>query len=173
MKKINISVALFFVLIGFAYANPTDTQIQQSANILGVPFEDLKQFVQIYHIRDIPTETIEISVIQLAQELETNQLRTDFIYKGKILKINGYVINNVRRERNNIIITLGNIPYYSIEVYFNESEFSRLININRGQNITIIGNYVESESPYSARINNASIVQVNANDILDLNLFGR
>ena len=48
MKRKIIFLILVSVLVIFVYSEPTDTQIRQAANTLGVPFEDLKQFVNSY-----------------------------------------------------------------------------------------------------------------------------
>ena len=45
MKEILILLVAFIISMNCLYATPTDAQIQQAANTLGVPFENLKQFV--------------------------------------------------------------------------------------------------------------------------------
>lgn len=52
MKKrilvLGIALVLFALVSGIVFAQTTDDQIRQAANILGVPFDALRQFVQTY-----------------------------------------------------------------------------------------------------------------------------
>jgi hypothetical protein len=54
MKRYIVLFILILVFIGIVYSEPTDAQIRQAANTLGVPFEDLKIFVQSYWGNNIP-----------------------------------------------------------------------------------------------------------------------
>jgi hypothetical protein len=48
MKKIVGLLILAFIFTGSLYSDPSDAQIRQAANTLGIPFEDLRQFIQSY-----------------------------------------------------------------------------------------------------------------------------
>jgi hypothetical protein len=56
---------LFFVFTGSVYSESADAQIRQAANILGIPFEDLKQFVQSYGNRVLSNDNSSKSINDL------------------------------------------------------------------------------------------------------------
>jgi hypothetical protein len=48
MKRIIISLFFMLIMAASVFSDPTDAQIRQAASTLGVPFEDLRQFVHSY-----------------------------------------------------------------------------------------------------------------------------
>jgi hypothetical protein len=58
MKKIFIFSFLIFSSVYAVIAEPTDDQIRQAANALGVPYADLRQFVQSYQNNTSSTDVI-------------------------------------------------------------------------------------------------------------------
>jgi hypothetical protein len=148
MKKIIVFVLILFAYITFVYSEPTDAQIQQIANTLGVPFEDLKQFVKSYQIGNTPSEMIEVTARQLAQEYHTNQVRSESQYYGKILKITGQVSRIFNIGNDYVLDLIGTDKYYSVFIYFPSSKANQISNLDPGQTVSIIGKCYRYDNPH-------------------------
>jgi hypothetical protein len=61
MKKIFFVIIFVLAFIGAGYSQVTDDTIRQAATLLGVPFADLKQFIQSYQNNNSSEEAIEIT----------------------------------------------------------------------------------------------------------------
>ena len=138
MNKLLVFIFLTFLSINTIIAEPTDDQIRHIANFLEVPFPDLRQFVQSFHNRNIPNGIIKIDINTLFEELKVNSARVEYLYKDKYLEITG-IVNRI--DANNIIITNSQNSYNTIEIQYLHSERNKVINLNRGQDITIIGKF--------------------------------
>jgi len=145
MKRAILTLTFTLILAGVIYSNPSDEQIRQAAAILGLPFADLKQFVQSYHARSIPTGTIEINARDLSQEFQNNRLRATNQYNNTTLKITGRV-NSIKQNFSGVyyLELVGTSPgLYGIYVFFQSSELNRLANVSPGQSVTIVGKFKE------------------------------
>jgi hypothetical protein len=136
MKKITFFVGFLVFIAGLIYSIPTDEQVRQAATIFGVPFADLKQFVQSYQTRNAPPGTIQIEPTQILNEYKENQFSSDMKYKSKTLQISGKV-NSIRTDLYD--------EYYiymepcEIRIYVQSGELTKLANLSKGQTITIVG----------------------------------
>jgi len=159
MKKYFLTTILFLFFITIIYSLPTDEQIQQAANTLGVPYNDLKNFVQSYQSTSIPLGTIQINARELVEAYKDNQLKADNQYKGKIIQIKGKVNNVTKDYKDNYYIELvGTSLISTVNVYVRSSELSKIANLYSGQEITIIGK-CEGYNIYYVEVKDAYIVQ--------------
>ena len=132
-----IFLILFTCFTGMIYSNPTDAEIQQAATILGVPFSELKQFVQSFQSRNIPSGIVQIDAGQLYQEFRNNALRADNQYKGKMLQITGRIHEIKPDAFGNYVVDLNG--YEQVRIYFIAEELNKIAYLEPGQIITIIG----------------------------------
>jgi hypothetical protein len=158
MKKTVILVVLFALAGGFIYSDPTADQIRQAANTLGVPFDDLRQFVQSYQTKDAPSGAIQIEARRLVEDYRGNQLKADTQYKGKTLQITGKVNQVKKNYSDQYYIEIEGIGMSTIDVYVQSSELSKIGNLNSGQTITIAGKCKGYET-YSVDITDAYFVR--------------
>ena len=138
MKK--VFFVLIFVFFGLGlFAQVTDAQIRETATVLGVPFEALKQLVDSYGTQNIPSGTISIDSITLVQEYRANVMRADNQYKGKTLSVTGPISGIKQTYSGEYYIVLKGESIYDISVYLQESEIIKLEYLSNSQRITIIG----------------------------------
>jgi len=164
MKKIIILGFLLFLASNTLFAQATDDQIRQAANTLGVPYADLRQFVQSYKTNTSPSaNVIVIDAITLHREYQANRVKADMQYKGKTLRITG-VIYEIEKDIitgedcvNLAISTsiFGDTGWVS--VYFRPTELSKIANLRIGQKVTFIG-IGDSGSYYIERVKDAILV---------------
>lgn len=145
MRKTIIFLFFMFLFIGFVYSAPTDEQIRQAAATLGIPFADLKTFIQSYQAKSAPDGTIPITAKDLYDAYKESEIKADSLYINKILKITGKV-GGVEKDSGNYIVSLdgdgkGNFDSY-ISVYIKSSELTKAANLEKGQIITVIGTCV-------------------------------
>jgi len=138
MKKITFFLILAFIGISL-FGQPSDTQIMQSANALGVPYEALKQFVEIYYPKISTSDVISIESLQLAKEYRENEIRAESVYKGKMLKISGTIVDFGSSSGKYYVFFADSRGIYLIRAYFRASEINKLVNLSKGQRITILG----------------------------------
>ena len=151
MKKVLLSLVLFFLFISSVYSEVTDDQIRQAASILGVPFNNLKQFVQSYQQRNTPNDIMQLNIVKLFEDYRANTARAENQYKGCTFQYTGevgsiltYSIGFYIRDRSSS---------YTVWVNMLESERYKLINLDIGQTITIVGRFEEiNQSLYSPSI---------------------
>jgi hypothetical protein len=91
MKKAMFLLIAVIFCVGLVYAAPTDDQIRQAANTLGVPFSDLKDFVQSYQPQNVPSGTITATSQDLMAAYRSNQIKADSQYKNKTVKVTGKI----------------------------------------------------------------------------------
>jgi hypothetical protein len=154
MKKIAIFSFLLFFLLNALTAQPTDEQIRQAATTLGVPYADLRQFVQSYQNNTSSVDAIEVDAITLHQAYQSNRIRADNQYKEKTLRITG-VVYEVERDRVNL---QGPGMYVGwVSVFFRSTEISKVANLEVGQTVTFIG-IGDGGSGYVERVRDAILV---------------
>jgi len=120
MKKVLILSFLMFSCFYALFSQATDEQIRQAASILGVPYADLRQFVQSYQ-SNTSTDIIIVDVSTLSQAYQTNPVRADIQYKGRTLRVTGVVSRFWPREIDLIGATgTGNvrITYRQPQMYY-------------------------------------------------------
>ena len=137
MKKILVFILAIYC-VSYVYSDPNDEQIRQAANLLGVPFLDLKQFVMSYQPNP-PDEVIEISAGQLSQEFQNNRLKAEDLYNGRTLKITGQIYRIFSMNSIYCLDIRGTSNYYCVRVILTPSELGNIQNFNTGQTITITG----------------------------------
>ena len=155
MKKLIIIILLVFLLINNLSAEPTDQQIRNAANILEVPYNDLKQFVQSFQNKNTSAaDIIEIDAVTLHQAYQSNRLRADSLYNGKTLKIT-CVVYEVERDRVNLKgpgLIIG-----CVSVFFKTTEIPKILNLGKGQTVTFIGTG-DIGSDYVEKVKDAVLV---------------
>jgi len=154
-----IYVLFSFVFICSVYAAPTDEQIKQAAGTLGVPFADLKRFVQSYQPKTEAAGTIKVEARKLYEDYKANQLKADGLYLGKTLQVSGRVvkINKTIMTDEYYLEIAGSSSLGTVDVYFNSSELDKIADLNSGQTITVVGE-CEGYSILSVKITNAYLV---------------
>ena len=87
MKKI-ISLVFVFMLAVSLFAISSDEVIQNAANELGVPFDNLKAFVNAFYPEEEPAYgVLEIDIRDYKQDYKNNELLADKKYEGKTLRM--------------------------------------------------------------------------------------
>jgi hypothetical protein len=137
MKKLVGLLIVLSICISFVYSVPTDEQIRQAANTLGVPFADLKTFVQSYQPQSVPAGAITISAAELKEAYNANSVKADLQYKNKIVKVTGRVT-----RISNDYIELDD----SVFVFFKSSEVNKAADLTVGQTVTLVGTCTEGWS---------------------------
>ena len=162
MKKIIILGFLLFLAFNTLFAQATDDQIRQAANTLGVPYADLRQFVQSYKTNTSPSaNVIVIDAVTLHRDYQANRVKADMQYKGKTLRITG-VIYEIEKDiitgENCVNLTVSSSIYTGdtgwVSVYFRPTELSKIANLRIGQKVTFIG-IGDSGSYYIEKIKDA------------------
>jgi hypothetical protein len=139
MKKLWITVFLLVSVSMTVFSAPTDEQIRQAANTLGVPFNDLKEFAASYQTKSAPAGAIQISAKELYEAYKDNQLKADGQYTGKVLQISG-TVDEVKKDGSKYYIALFTSDYSSwIWAYIKNDELSKIVNVSKGQQITVAG----------------------------------
>jgi hypothetical protein len=136
MKKAVLFWVSLVLFAGFVYSVPTDDQIRQAAGTLGVPFADLKSFVESYQPQNTKADVIIITATDLYSAYKANQVRADSQYKNKTVKITGKVTGIKQDFKGNYIELEGPLTVW---VYIKLSETSRAISLDISQMITLIG----------------------------------
>jgi hypothetical protein len=155
-----ILLVSIFLFVGFVYSAPTDEQIRQAANTLGVPYADLKAFVQSYQVQTTPSGTISVTAADLIQSYSGNQLQANNRYKGKNLQITGQVKAVKQDYSGNYYVELGTGDYTwcTVRVYVKASEMNKIANLQNNQTATFVGNCFAGDSNY-VDINEAFLVR--------------
>jgi len=138
VKKAFLVLILTFIGISL-FGQATDAQIRQAANTLGVPYEALKQLVDSYYPQISSSDIISIESLQLAQEYRDNEIRAESRYKGKMLQISGQIVDFGSYSGRYYVFFADSIGVYFTRAYFKSSEVNKLVNLSKGQRITIVG----------------------------------
>jgi hypothetical protein len=80
-----------------------------------------------------------IQAIKLSEDYEANELKADEKYKGKVAEVTGEVEDISKVFEKTSITLKGKGLLYSINCGFESENEKEVININKGQKITIIG----------------------------------
>jgi hypothetical protein len=85
---------------------------------------------------------IEVTSVQLAQDYEENEIKANNDYKGKVAEISGEV-NDIGETLGQTYIVLSAGKEFAItqvQCFFKDKdEISKIANINKGDNVTVIG----------------------------------
>jgi len=140
MKKVVLFWVFLVLFSGFVYSLPNDEQIRQAANTLGVPFADLKSFVQSHQPQNTSADAITITSKDLMSAYKANQIRADSQYKNKTLKITGGVQEVGQYSTGIHYVRLdGGDRYDWVVVWIKSSEATRAASLNKDQTVTLIG----------------------------------
>jgi hypothetical protein len=140
VKKAVLFLVSLVLSAGFVYSAPTDEQIRQAAGTLGVPFADLKSFVQSYQPQTTQADVITITSEDLYSAYRANQLRADSQYKNKTVKVTGVVIGVGQNWQGNYYVQLeGQGSQLRVDVYVKPSETAIAAALDPGQTATFIG----------------------------------
>lgn len=137
----------------------TDSRLREVANELGIPFDNLKAFVNTFYIADEPAnDVLVVDPDMYYQEYDNNEILADRKYEGKTLRMTitfkeiGYPLSYdndyaaVSEEGGAFGINFGLLPEYN----------DILSTLQPGQRIIIEG----VGSGYVAYINDCKIVQI-------------
>ena len=80
-----------------------------------------------------------ISAANLAREYQANEPRADQLFSGRQLKVTGAIAGIERDSQGSPFIRLTGVGNDSVIVFFNLSETNKVMALNRGNTITIIG----------------------------------
>ena len=82
-------------------------------------------------------QVTNVDINTLLREFENNQARANQLYGNQRIRVTGYAIT-ITNEGIELAVS-NNIAANSLFVYFNASERSKVVNLNRGERITVIG----------------------------------
>ena len=82
-------------------------------------------------------EVTDVDLHTLTREIDNNKARANQTYQNKTLRLTGFATNI---SNYNFFLSVDEY-FLGIQVYFNPSEQPKLINLNKGQRITIRGIY--------------------------------
>jgi hypothetical protein len=102
--------------------------------------------------------TIEISPEDLYEAYENNEVKADSAYKGKNIRMVG-VVDDIGKDMFNqpyVKFSVDSYGFNDIQVYFKNSELSKLGELNKGQKISVVG-VCDGKSIFSVDIKNAII----------------
>lgn len=141
MKKFFVLLVSFSLAAGFVHPAPADGEIQQAADTLGVPFADLKQFVQSYQVQEAPSGTVTVTASELIQAYTGNQLQANNAYKGKDLQVTGKVSSVTQDYGGKYYVELeaDSFSICSVRVYVKTSELNKIANLQKGQSAAFLG----------------------------------
>jgi hypothetical protein len=154
MKQVICFWFLMVFSLSALIAEPTDREIQQAANTLGVPYADLRQFVQSYHTNTLSEDVIMIDTFSLHQAYQSNRIRADNLYKGKTLRITGVVY---KVEQNCVNLQGPGIYVGWVSVFFRITELPKIANLETGQTVTFVG-ICDGGGGYIERIQDAILL---------------
>ena len=138
MKNILFTLFLLLFISINILPNPTDSQIQEAADILGIPYANLREFVQSYmEIENILSmDVIAINERDLYRAFVDNRLRADQLYKGKLIQTSGTILfTGTNRNMPEIAIGTG----LSMRLSVVPRNIESIASLRRGQDITFIG----------------------------------
>jgi hypothetical protein len=138
MKKVFFGLVSLVFAVGFIYSAPTDEQIRQAANTLGVPFNDLKGFVQSYQPQAVPAGALTVTAQDLAAAYRGNQMKADSQYKNKTVQVTGK-IEGIKQLLGNYYVELEGQSIFVVRVYVKETETNKIANLDIGQSVTVVG----------------------------------
>lgn len=119
------------------------------------PDEDVQPFID-EKLASVPT----IQASDLINEYKENQVKCNINYEDKLLKVSGKVTNIGEDITKTVYITLGNNnhSFYDVRCEFEyEEEISQVANLNKGDVITVLGNY-EDVTSMCPRLKNCYIL---------------
>lgn len=136
--KILIIIAMIIFLIGLGSCALVTWIIGSSANEV-INEENDKDSKVEKAIDDNKKIDLVISAVKLCEDYEANELKADEKYKGKIAEVTGEVENISKVFEKTSITLKGKDLLYSVNCGFKSENEEEVININKGQKITIIG----------------------------------
>jgi hypothetical protein len=141
------------------YSQQSDEIIRRAANSLGVPFNDLKRFVQSYQANDTFVDTIKIDAGELHQAYQSNRIRANNLYRGKILEIVG-IVYEIQNDRINLKGQGADQRFVTgwMSVFFKDSELSKVANLEPGKIVTVVG-VCEGGDYYVENVKEAIVIQ--------------
>ena len=168
MKKglILLILILTIMISVFASTMPSESQIQECADTLGVPFDDLKSFVSNYHSGSDNTEPDFVfsgfsALCSFFEESRNNSYSFTKKYEGKLIECQGILVDSIGGFANHyfLLVFEGDFAkrYYNFYVYINPSEESKLSGITAGSRVTVRG--ILKSDYLMFRLNEAVIVQ--------------
>ncbi len=80
-----------------------------------------------------------VSATDLVQAYKDNEVAADVKYKGKALKVTGIVTSIKKDITSEIYVTLKGTGFRSVQCYFEDSENSKVANLKKGDELTVIG----------------------------------
>jgi len=99
----------------------------------------VRQHQEHKELADSHANAKRIAAANLVREYGTNELRADSQFKGKLLRVNGVIAGIEQDARGRHFVRLTGVGNDSVVVFFNPSETSRVMALNKGNSITIIG----------------------------------
>jgi tRNA_anti-like len=85
------------------------------------------------------TNVATVTAVQIDREFETNELKAESDYKGKVLEVSGTIKSIVRDRPGVIVVELNGTPQSTVDCEFRRDAESQLAGRNIGEQITIRG----------------------------------
>lgn len=136
--KILIIIVMIIFLIGLGSCALLTIFIGSSANE-EIKEENNKDSKVEKAVDDNKKVDLVIPAVKLSEDYEANELKADEKYKGKIAEVTGEVEDISKVFEKTSITLKGKGFLYSIHCNFETENEKEVININKGQKITIIG----------------------------------
>jgi hypothetical protein len=136
--KILIIILMIIFLIGLGSCALVTWIVGSSANEV-INEENNKDSKVEKAIDDNKKIDLVISAVKLCEDYEANELKADEKYKGKVAEVTGEV-EDISKVFEKTSITLKGIDLlYNVNCGFKSENEEEVVNINKGQKITIIG----------------------------------
>ncbi|GEM_PF-2561075 len=140
-----LSVIGFIVVIGFVVGkmNTPTVTVKNALPANNSPLVEVTE-VKTTPAKEVkttqPEEIIEGSAQDLIAIYETNKLKADQLYKGKVLKITGEV-KSIDTFLNDIIVTLNDESnmFLGVRCYMDSSQTDKVADLVPGQEVIIAG----------------------------------
>jgi hypothetical protein len=84
-------------------------------------------------------EAIETSPQELFNTYDSNEVKADNTYKGKLVRLSGEVNDIGKDILDEPYVTLSVDGFMGIQIYFKSSEEKKIAELDKGQSITIVG----------------------------------
>lgn len=89
----------------------------------------------------LANEPIKVTAVNLYKEYDSNEVKADKKYKGQEIEVTGKVADISKDFLGEIYISISTGAIFSnVMVYFEKSEEDKIAELDKGQNITIVGN---------------------------------
>lgn len=90
--------------------------------------------------RTVPSDTINISAVNLVADYAANEVKADYNYKGKLLEVSGVVQDIKKGIADDIFVILdGQRQLRAVQCYLHNNSEEVARNLSQGMSVTFVG----------------------------------